>query len=80
MKKLLICLSLGMLLTTGAFVNTTAEAYADSAPPPAFANDFYSAQPRAEQKEWRFRILNGIRQKRLWSITYGKWLTDWEPA
>lgn len=33
--------------------------------------------PRAEETEWYFRIFNGQNQKRLWSITYGKWLTDW---
>lgn len=30
-----------------------------------------------EQKEWILRVYNGYRQKRLWSITYNKWLTDW---
>lgn len=33
--------------------------------------------PCAEQTEWFFRIHNGYYEKRLWSITYGKWLTDW---
>lgn len=32
----------------------------------------------AEQTEWYYRTYNGHRQRRLWSITYGKWLTDWE--
>lgn len=32
---------------------------------------------RAEETMWYFRIVNGVRQMRLWSITYGKWLTDW---
>lgn len=32
----------------------------------------------AEQTEWKYRTYNGHRQRRLWSITYGKWLTDWE--
>lgn len=31
----------------------------------------------AEQTEWITRIYNGKLQKRLWSITYAKWLTDW---
>ena len=34
----------------------------------------------AEQTEWYFRIVDGRLQKRLWSITWGKWLTDWEWA
>lgn len=34
-------------------------------------------QMRAEETAWYFRVLNGIVQKRLWSLTYGRWLTDW---
>ena len=34
---------------------------------------------RAEQTEWHYRINNGVLEKRLWSITYGRWLTDWIP-
>lgn len=33
--------------------------------------------PRAEQTKWYFRIHNGKQQKRLWSVTYQRWLTDW---
>lgn len=36
-----------------------------------------SVQPRTEEKVWKFRENNGYLEKRLWSITYGKWLTDW---
>ncbi|MCQ2513385.1 MAG: hypothetical protein MJ092_08400 [Lachnospiraceae bacterium] len=32
---------------------------------------------RAEQTKWYFRVYNGKLQKRLWSLTEGKWLTDW---
>ena len=32
---------------------------------------------RAEETLWYFRVVNGILQMRLWSLTYGKWLTDW---
>lgn len=32
---------------------------------------------RAEETIWYFRIVNGIKQMRLWSLTYGKWLTPW---
>ena len=35
---------------------------------------------RAEQTVWFFRNNNGILEKRLWSITYRKWLTDWIPC
>lgn len=34
--------------------------------------------PAAEQTQWVFRTTeDGVLQKRLWSITYGVWLTDW---
>jgi hypothetical protein len=33
--------------------------------------------PQAEETEWAYRKLDGKYQKRLWSITYGYWLTDW---
>lgn len=36
--------------------------------------------PYAEQTEWRYRLVDGKAEKRLWSITYGKWLTNWKPA
>lgn len=32
---------------------------------------------RQEQFEWYYRIYNGHQQKRLWSLTYGYWVTDW---
>lgn len=56
---------------------------------PAFADGSRSAAEdagnreasveRAEQTEWRYRVYNGQPQKRLWSITYERWLTDWMP-
>jgi len=35
--------------------------------------------PQAEETEWVYRriIATGQCQRRLWSITYGYWLTDW---
>ncbi len=35
---------------------------------------------RAEQKVWKYRTVDGKVQKRLWSKTYDKWLTDWKWA
>lgn len=32
---------------------------------------------RQEETVWCFRTYHGMRQMRLWSITYEKWLTDW---
>lgn len=36
-------------------------------------------QARAEETEWYYRVVdNYYVQQRLWSITYRKWLTEWE--
>ena len=35
---------------------------------------------RVEQTEWIYRNNNGVVEKRLWSYTYGRWLTDWIPC
>ena len=32
---------------------------------------------RPEETIWYFRVWNGVNQMRLWSLTYGVWLTDW---
>lgn len=40
--------------------------------------DSSTASPRAEETEWVYRIYNGYLQRRLWSLTRGIWLTDWE--
>ena len=38
----------------------------------------FEEQNRIEETKWYFRVLYGfIVQKRLWSITYERWLTDW---
>ena len=54
---------------------------------PALAADFDATQEksnsevvtRAEETEWRYRVYNGQKQKRLWSITNERWLTEWMP-
>jgi uncharacterized protein YxeA len=41
-------------------------------------NEVIEEQNRVEETKWYFRVYDGyIVQKRLWSITYGVWLTDW---
>lgn len=37
-------------------------------------------QTRVEETDWFYRNNNGVIEKRLWSYTYGKWLTDWIPV
>ena len=51
---------------------------------PAFAAEPESAEdpqstvePRVDENVWYTRVYNGKLQKRLWSLTYQVWLTDW---
>ena len=52
-------------------------AAADYADPAAVNYCEESAMPLAEETMWYIRNYNGRVQKRLWSITEGRWLTDW---
>lgn len=36
-----------------------------------------TVEPRVDEVVWITRTYNGKLQKRLWSITYQVWLTDW---
>ena len=36
--------------------------------------------PCVEETQWYYTVIDGVIYKRLWSITYDKWLTEWEPA
>ena len=73
-KKFVACIGALLLcfsLSSPAFADdTTIEV-------PPVAEAASEIQPRAEETEWVVRIYNGRVEKRLWSITYGKWLTDW---
>lgn len=37
-------------------------------------------EPRTEEFCWYYRDNNGVLERRCWSITYGKWVTDWIPC
>lgn len=37
-----------------------------------------SSSTRAEETIWYYRVYNGKLQKRQWSVTESRWLTDWE--
>lgn len=36
--------------------------------------------PCINETQWYYRYNNGVLEKRLWSITEKRWLTDWIPA
>ena len=35
-------------------------------------------EPKKEDSEWVYKVTDGKLYKRLWSNTYGEWLTEWE--
>lgn len=70
MKKVIVAFIAALLVVTSITPVSAA-----AVPPTAETQDIPS--PLAEQTEWYVRIHNGKLQKRLWSITYSRWLTDW---
>lgn len=77
--KRFICTLLAISLCCSIGVSAFAE-YSDS----TYADNYegkviFASEPsRAEETEWVVRFYDGLIQRRLWSITYGYWLTDWE--
>lgn len=73
---------ISLLLTFIMCLSFSSAAFADEPSPENKAGLFAVSvdsieSTRAEETIWYFRTINGIRQMRLWSITYRKWLTDW---
>lgn len=79
MKKLVSTLCVCLML-----FSANAAVHADSAMHDTLQNltsgtkVMYEIQPRSEITVWKYRVVNHKLQKRLWSVTYLKWLTDWE--
>lgn len=78
MKKLI-----SLLLSLVLILSLSVPVFADFASEP-MDNDYVSVgkEPggpmRPEETMWFYRTTeSGLFQKRLWSITYGYWLTDW---
>lgn len=72
MKKI-ICLVLMIAILLSFSLN----AFADSTCP-SVSTETTEENTRAEETEWIYRITDdGLLQRRLWSITYGYWKTDW---
>ena len=78
MKKL-VCLLLSLVLLVSLSVPALAETVNESVEDEiVFALKGSDEPGRPEETEWYYRITeSGLIQKRLWSITYGYWLTDW---
>lgn len=72
---LVMCLS----LCETAFAETTAQA--DGVQMEETGEELTAPREhtRAEETKWYYRVLdNYYVQRRLWSCTYGYWLTEWE--
>lgn len=73
MKKLIVTFAIALLIS----INTLPVVAASEIVVPTAISQDTVVSPLAEQTVWYNRIYNGMLQKRLWSITYGEWLTDW---
>lgn len=69
-------LALILCLTTLPGLAVASAAAPPAAAPSAVGGD--TASPQAEVTEWYYRVYNGYLQRRLWSVSYQCWLTDWE--
>ena len=76
--KRFLSLVLALLMLTSvsvtAFADTSSEGERLNVEKLAIKSD---EPTRAEETRWYFRTYQGVFQMRLWSLTYGKWLTDW---
>ena len=77
MKKL-VSLILAFVLCLSLSLPAFAAA-ADAPEKPGIEASADDGEPtRYEETEWYYRITDdGLVQRRLWSITYGYWKTDW---
>ncbi|HBF2787047.1 TPA: hypothetical protein STX52_000594 [Clostridioides difficile] len=75
--KSVIKKSIVTLLVTITSLAVSNTSYADEISIVNGMDSSKSIDVKAEQTRWYYRIHNGKKQKRLWSLTYGYWKTDW---
>lgn len=78
-KKIVIYSLTSVFFLSGLGSLQTAPIYASSPPITITAPDSVLSS-RVAKTEWRYRVVDGKTQKRLWSLSDGKWLTKWQPA
>lgn len=76
-KKISTCFLVSLFLIGGGILQTDA-IYASSMVALTDVNSTSIAITRVSKNEWRYRVVDGKLQKRLWSLSEGKWLTKWE--
>ncbi len=78
MKKSLVIKLISCCLLLACMLSLAAPVYAATAEAVAPASAADGA--RWEQTEWVFKDVDGVLYRRLWSNTYGVWLTGWIKA
>lgn len=75
MKQRVLTSIVALVCVFALFATGIAPAYA-YAPP----SDEGGISTQSEEVCWYFRMNHGVKEMRLWSITNGRWLTDWIPV
>lgn len=73
MKKLFFSFALIVILLFSSITPVSAAGF----PIPTAIGGPEEVLPASEETQWVFQIKDGQLQKRLWSLTYQRWLTDW---
>ena len=74
-KQLIKLLCIAFMVITVNFTNT---ALTTCAKTNATADENLIIETKQEVRVWRYRKYKGKYQKRLWSESYGVWLSEWE--
>ena len=74
MKQRILSAALAVLCALTLFTSGIAPVHAYA--PPSGG----TAETQAEQVVICYRTRDGVREMRLWSLTYGYWKTDWMPC
>ncbi|MDL2288340.1 hypothetical protein LJC32_03045 [Oscillospiraceae bacterium OttesenSCG-928-F05] len=68
--------SIALLISVVTFLSLST-AFAADVSREAVKDDNEGITTRAEELAYYYRIYNGQRQQRIWSVTYGYWKTGW---
>ena len=74
MKQRILSAALAVLCALTLVASGVAPAYANVPPSEG------SVEIQAEQVRWYYRTNHGVREMRIWSVTYQYWKTDWFPV
>lgn len=64
-------------LAAASFLGTSAQAISAVNPSDIGTAPIAMAEPRAEEFRYYYRVYDGKMQIRVWSLTFGRWVTDW---